>query len=354
MDKIASQYPRFSKFIGILGIITGFGGMLFIFIFLIKETIGFLAVPGSQPPLAPVLPGISIPGAPALSFWHWILAIFFVAIVHEFAHGIQARVHNIKIKSSGIAFFGPILAAFVEPDEKQLEKKSRIKQLSVFAGGPFSNLVFGIIFLLIFVLVLGPISSSVFHPAGINVGSFIEGYPAESSGLEVPFTIETINGNSSLDFAGFTDLITKIKVGEAVSLGTDQGAKTIIAGVNPDNDSKGFIGITAFSQKKEIKSESMILKALARCLLWFNLLVFWLFVINIGVGLFNLLPLGIVDGGRMFLTVATAIFQKKTALRIFSIITWLCLTLIVINLLPWMIKLVLWICKGISFLISIL
>ena len=47
-----------------------------------------------------------------------ISALAIVAIPHEFAHGIFARLNNLRVKSSGFALFGPILAAFVEPDEK--------------------------------------------------------------------------------------------------------------------------------------------------------------------------------------------------------------------------------------------
>src|SRR3989344_8635488 len=100
-----------------------------------------------------VLPGVKIPGLPYLGFWHWIITIFILALVHEFCHGILARLYNLKIKSSGLAILGVLLpivpAAFVEPDEKKLFKKKKKEQLSVLAAGPFSNLVLaGIIFLI--------------------------------------------------------------------------------------------------------------------------------------------------------------------------------------------------------------
>lgn len=354
MNKIARKWPRLMNFLGIVGIIVGFSGMVFIFSFLIKETFAFVSIPGAQTPLAPVLPGINIPGAPNLSFWHWIIAIFFVATVHEFAHGIQARLHNIKIKSSGVAFFGPILAAFVEPNEKELAKKSKIKQLSILAAGPFSNMLFGIFFLLIFIFLIGPITSSIFMPSGIVVNSFVEGFPAENSSLELPFTITEINGISTVEFVNFIGVVTQIKPDDDIELKTDQGKHIIIASEHPENNTRGFIGISDFEQKKEIRSKNFFWKAISRIYLWFSLLIFWLFVINIGVGLFNLLPLGIVDGGRMFFLLSTSLFKKeKIATRLFHLMTWICLLLIIINLFPWLIKLVLWIFNGFSFLINL-
>ncbi len=158
MDRLPKLAPRLFNVLGYIAIFAGFAGMLFIFFYLIKETLAFLLREGfgfmvskAATPLAPVLPGVSIPGAPKLSFWHWIISIFLVALVHEFSHGIFARLYKIPIKSSGFAILGPILGAFVEPEEKKLMKIKPHKQIAVFAAGPFSNFVFGALFLLLMI-----------------------------------------------------------------------------------------------------------------------------------------------------------------------------------------------------------
>jgi len=130
MERLAKKHPRFLSFLSSLGIIIGFIGMIAMTFILIKATFDLIFVPGAPPALAPVLPGVKIaPGLPTLSFLHWIISIVIIAVIHEFSHGVIARLNNIKIKSSGFAFLGPIPAAFVEPDEKQMEKKSRKAQL---------------------------------------------------------------------------------------------------------------------------------------------------------------------------------------------------------------------------------
>src|SRR3989338_644264 len=94
------------------------------------------------------------------SFLHWIISLFIIAIIHEFSHGVIARVYNIKIKSSGFAFLGPIPAAFVEPDEKKMEKSSAKAQLSILAAGSFSNILLALLVILILFFV-SPFTNSL-------------------------------------------------------------------------------------------------------------------------------------------------------------------------------------------------
>ncbi len=346
MDRIANAYPRLVKAIGYVGVVFGFSGMVFMFFFLIRETFKFVTMPGTPPPLAPVLPGVSIPGVPTLSFWHWIIAIFLVALVHEFSHGVLARVHKIKIQSSGFAFMGPILAAFVEPDEKEMASKKTMQQLSVLAAGPFSNMVLGLIFLLILNFFTGPLTGSMFQPGGITVSSYMEGYPAEATGLKTPLTILKINGEDTMDFVQFVNVSSRIKPGDEVLLSTDKGDAKLVAAENPDNKSKGFMGVSGFQQDKKVKEEFRGYGFWPHVMLWFNVLIGWLFLINIGVGMFNLLPLGPVDGGRIFLTSMLAVFKdKRISMKIFAVVSWLCILLIFINLWPWIMKLFSWLAK---------
>ena len=51
-------------------------------------------------------------------------------------------------------------------------------------------------------------------------------------------------------------------------------------------------------------------KFVAEIPLWLMMLVNWAIIINIGVGLFNLLPLGPVDGGKMFYTLMLGVFKR--------------------------------------------
>ena len=339
MEKISNIAPRLTRFIGHVGTIVGFAGMVMILFLLIKGTITLLLVPEAPPAVAPVLPGVSVPGLPNLSFWHWIIAIFLVATVHEFAHGIWARLYKVKIKSSGFLFLGPILGAFVEPEEKELAKKSKPAQLAVFAAGPFSNVIFGFLFLLLMNLATGPLYGSVYEGTGINIKTIIENQPAAEAGITAPVTIYEINNHKTNNPDTFINATSSLKPGDPITLVTDKGTFTFKAGENPENKTKGFIGLADFSLKAEPK-QLVIEKYgsfVPSFILWLNMLVFWLVVMNFGIGLFNLLPLGPIDGGRMFLTAMLGTFKKeRTAKKLWGFVSFFCLMLIFINLAPYL------------------
>ncbi|MDI6737480.1 MAG: site-2 protease family protein [Nanoarchaeota archaeon] len=351
MGSISRKFPRIVKTLGFLGVVVGFAGMGFIFVFLIKKTIEFLIIPSAIAPLAPVLPGIKIPGVPVLSFWHWVISILIVATIHEFSHGILARLHKIKIKSSGFAFLGPLLMAFVEPDERQMKRKSKYKQLTVFAAGPFSNIFTGILFLGLLLFLIVPAYSSLYGVNGINVANLTEGHPLLQAGIKAPVTISSING-VHLDSVENVIAATSFYPGQAIELMTSQGYVKVKAVEDPNNSSRGIIGINSFEFQAKLKHEwaGPFLPAIK----WVNMLVAWLFMISIGIALFNLLPLGAVDGGRMFLVAMLWIFRdEKKAKMAWSIFSGICLLLIFINLLPWLIKLLGFIVSGVSRVIGL-
>ncbi|MEK6825014.1 MAG: site-2 protease family protein, partial [Nanoarchaeota archaeon] len=120
-------------------------------------------------PLVPYLPELfKVDYLPPLYFTYWIVVIAIIAISHEFAHGIFARLNNIRVKSTGFGFLGPFLAAFVEPDEKQMSKASKFAQLSILGAGTFAN----VIMTLLFGLILAVFFMNSFTPAGVQFNSY--------------------------------------------------------------------------------------------------------------------------------------------------------------------------------------
>lgn len=123
-------------------------------------------------PLVPYLPEIfNIDFLPQFPFTFWIIIIAIIAIPHEFAHGIFARLNKFKVHATGFGFLGPFLAAFVEPDEKQMFKAKKFPQLSVLAAGTFANVIFTIIF----ALILWGFFSLTFVPAGVHFNAYSTG-----------------------------------------------------------------------------------------------------------------------------------------------------------------------------------
>ncbi|MFH0752247.1 MAG: site-2 protease family protein [archaeon] len=352
MGRIARLSPRLLNILATTGVIAGFIGMIFGFVFLIKETLKFLVIPETITPLIPLLPGITIPGVPTLTFWHWIIAIFIAAVLHEFSHGLIARLHNIPIKSSGFAFLGPILAAFVEPDETIMNRKKPMQQLGVLAAGPFSNILTGIVFFLIFNFLTAPLFMESFAPNGITVNTLIEDSPAYKANLEVPFKLLKLNDQETISATQFVNTTKNINPGDVVKLETDKGSFELTATQHPENKSLGFVGISGFEQELIPAGKAEGRPWLLGIFSWINLLAMWLFVINIGIAIFNLLPFVPADGGKMSLIALQGIFptKGKTIWRVIQITT---ISLIVINLLPWVFKLLAWIFNMFVFVITL-
>lgn len=108
------------------------------------------------PPIAPVIPYFpTLFGLdsffPPFYFTYFIVALSVVGIVHEFSHGIYMVYSKVKIKSTGILFLGPLLGAFVEQDEADMEKASKFNQMAILGAGVFANVIFAGIFLLMWV-----------------------------------------------------------------------------------------------------------------------------------------------------------------------------------------------------------
>ena len=341
MNKLSSKIPRILHYISYLSITIGFIGMIITFLFLIKGVWNMIFIPNAIPVLAPVLPGVSIPGVPTLSFWHWIIAILITAVVHEFFHGVYASLAKVKIKSSGFAFLGPILAAFVEPDEKQLAKKSTHKQLSVLSAGPFSNIVLAFVFFLIGIFIIAPVTSSILELNGIQIVDINKDLPIAQTSLKSGDQILAIDNETVINQTHFSSIIKSHKPGDILNIQTQDKIIPVELSSNPENKSLPIMGVTISYAKADIKpSIKKIFGNTPLALFWILKLVFWVYAINLGVGLFNLLPLGPVDGGRMFYSASLFIFKKQEkAKKAYQYATLICLLLIFINLSPYIIKL---------------
>ncbi|MAF36148.1 hypothetical protein CL622_03465 [archaeon] len=338
MRFVADRFPRTLRVLGYIGVVAGFLGMVVMLGFLVYGTWQLIFVPSAQPVLSPVLPGVAIPGLPRLSFFHWIITIFIVAAVHEFAHGVLSFVHKIHVKSSGFALFGPILAAFVEPDEQALDKAPKRASLSVLAAGAFANFLLTIPFLLLFAFVMNPVAAQLYMvPDGIIVQNVTVGGPLDGQ-LQVGERLMQVNGQDLVSIQDFLGALDGLKPGDTVALVTDKSAFNIIASQHPDFPEKGYLGVVI---SQSITSTRPAWETSA--FLWVSLLVFWVYAVSLGIGLFNLLPLGPIDGGRMLYIVLLSFLPEKKAKKIWGWVSYLVLALIIINLLPFLYKLVLYI-----------
>ena len=92
------------------------------------------------------------------------------------------------------------------------------------------------------------------------------------------------------------DIVGSYKPGDNVTVHTNQGDYSVVLDKNPNNESVGFFGIQA-NKHFELVDDS--LGPLPWVLFELLELFQWVFVLNLGIGLFNLLPLKPLDGGYM-------------------------------------------------------
>lgn len=345
MEKFVSKHRTLVKFFGYNFIGFGFIGMIFISLTIIWSILTYIFSPAVQDTgMALVLPGFNIPGIGYLPFWYWLICLFFLALIHEFAHGVVAMAHNVKIKSSGfgiLAILLPIIpAAFVEPDEKELQKKKDIAQYSVFAAGPIINLFVAFILLLAFPFVLnpslvGPFENSFSEPVGISFDLTDEELPAAIAGMQNETFINSVNGNEIKDYQDFLVQIRYMIPGEIIEM-SNENETFFVTPVLDEDTGLPLIGISNIRNERAIISGK---ETSAGIYYWFKGLFRWLFLLNFFVGLVNLLPIFITDGARMLqVFLASIIKDKKKAKKIWIKINAGFITLLLIGLLGPLIK----------------
>ena len=166
--------------------------------------------------------------------------------------------------------------------------------------------------------------------------------PISNTTLKEGDVILKINNETINSRTDFTNSLDKYSPNDIIYITTINSTVPVKLGENSKNSSKPLLGVSTSEHnmgiKKEIKEKYLFLPDV---FFWFFKLIFWIYLISVGVGLFNLLPLGPVDGGRMFYVAALYVTKDKLkAKKMYTYITLICLTLIFINLLPYIIKLI--------------
>lgn len=159
-------------------------------ILLIYEAFLVLSIPRSS--AIPLSYAIAIPVInPAIPIVYGVIGLVVAIALHEGAHGIAARRHNITVRSTGLLWLIIPVGAFVEPDEEETKKAEPKVRGKIFAAGPGMNVALSVIFIVLslllastFVGVQGaPVQSSIspdFHQGDIIES--VNGVPVNNAG----------------------------------------------------------------------------------------------------------------------------------------------------------------------------
>lgn len=342
MNSWSKKHPRLFLYLSFLSVFVGIFGLFFILFFMVWQ-LGFIIdnnITSGGGLVLPIKTEQGLEGAVPIfyvPFWYWIVALFILAVVHEFAHGVIAERFKIRIKSSGFAFLGilaPIIpAAFVEPDQKQMEKKPRWQQIAVLGAGSTSNFLFGILFLLVWIFLAGPFIdntmkvsemsfSQVLNDSSLNDFNITSGYIVAFDGEE----------DKSLILEKFQSL--RPDSTHNITLQTSAGLATynITTFPNQFDNSRGMIGVSGLNIELGNKQGFEFLGDIP---LHFERLIFYIWFLNIAIGLINLLPIWITDGGQIFRVAASGIFKKqKTWMMLYNLVSIFSLILIIFTIWP--------------------
>ncbi len=371
IKKIASK-KRFWKAFGSFGIVFCFILMVFMVIILIWQAwtvFGFspeqkAAIPG--PEIALVLPGIN-PILPLDYIGYILLALVIAIIAHEFSHGILTFAQKLKVKSLGILYLVVPIGAFVEPDEEELKNAETKKRMRVYAAGPLANFVVVIISLLLFSFIF----MSAVQPAaeGVGVLEIHKDSPADNIGIKTGAIVTEINGTYLSEYETFNERYIKyiqvmnstnandtitiswfynkahytkeikladryIYFGSNIYKGKGYNGIYSLIGVKENLDilknpfltdfPRGFlifyviplIGyfqgynpiVAPFTNQYVITGP---LSLLPDSIFWIIAsALYWIFWLNLAVGLFNVLPMIPLDGGFLFNDVMGSLIKK--------------------------------------------
>src|SRR3989338_2433773 len=342
MDKYSEKHCEWVILLGYIGVGVGFIGMVVMGYFLIKNLYDLFTIPAVTSGVSLVLPGINVPGLGILPFWHWLVAIFVIAVVHEFSHGIVARAHKVEVKNTGVVFFGPIIGAFVEPNEKKMGKEKDTVQYSILAAGAFSNIILAMVAFLLLTFVLNPIQAEITETKGFTFESYYNmSYPFAVAGIAVGTVITGIDGKQTTNFQEFSEGLVNKKPGDSVVVEAGGKTYTLTLAANPEQPEKGFLGIMGI--KNEVVAKPAFQSGLGIVGYYAvdvgAAFLRWLFLLSFGIGLFNLLPLPIVDGGRMVQTFMHKLKGVENGEKRYRQIGMFFLLLLVVSLvLPYLLK----------------
>ena len=314
LTKILGRTKRGVRIFADVSVVAGFIMMGFAFWFLITNIFKFFEVKSEFNQLTLLVPGLTLTSPEPIMYF--LLSIPIVLVMHEGAHGIVAALEKIKIKTGGFAIFIAMFAGFVEPDEEEFNKAKKISKLRVIGAGATSNVIFafalGAILLTnpLFALVVPEPLLSTFYelPEGVLILSIIEDSGAEKAGLLGNDIITSINNKQIFSPADFPNL----DPGETANITILRDSQTLEFDVEimpaPDNPERGLIGI--------MRDNSLSYQPVMNFIEWNNphvsMFLLWLWMISFFIGIINMLPLPILDGGKFIHSIIDKKISEKS------------------------------------------
>lgn len=289
-----------------------------------------------------LLPGLN----PVIPVIYGIIGIVVAVVIHEGTHGVIARRLKLPVKSTGLLFLLIIpIGAFVEIDEKEIQKTRFRDSGRIMAGGPGSNIIVALIALAILLVIVGGLAPTQFN--GVYVQQIVAGSPADTlhaqGHLVSGDVITAVNGTSVNSVEQLSNYLNNTRPNETLIVSIEHKGQmnnyNLTLGTYPaPNVTKGFIGIAqSFSQSDLVNIQHQYFSSFfkdpvlylvvpgifpqANSIVPFSnqltplytspslgaawyplaLTMFWIWFINVNLAFFNAIPLYPLDGGQALL-----------------------------------------------------
>jgi membrane-associated protease RseP (regulator of RpoE activity) len=320
-----------------------------------------------------LIPGLN----PILPWTYGWIGLVITIIIHEAGHGIVARVYNTKVESTGVVLFFVIpIGAFVNIQQDELNRTSFKQKSAILTAGPMNNMILaGICFGLLFLLVssLSPISNTSGDEPGITVLTVGENSLAQSIGLEKNSIITFINNQPIEGVVELRDIL-RDNLGKSIQIKwLTEDKREQIQSVNlPESlpENKGVLGITlvdtffdpvlvldnyknmfltnplailmpptlqqSLVPYSDIMSSQYSSSIFGPAFPIIGNLLFWIWFINFNVGIFNALPITMLDGGQWYGTLLENKIKTKSKVKPFTILSIVFIIIVILAFtLPW-------------------
>jgi len=230
-----------------------FTAMFLMFLLLLWQATLVSRIPADKAPTPQMMLGL--PGVnPLIPIWYGILGLAVAMVFHEFAHGILTRVADTKVKTLGLLYLIVPMGAFVEPDEDEVAALPRKKRVRLFAVGPATNIFIAFLFGLSFAW--GFMANLEIEQDGMLVLRVSKDLPADEAGVEPGMVIIAMNGTLIQDSDDFTDFLDDTSSGQVVNITVyDDGVTRTFENVTLENKynytdekddrGKGYLGVIA-------------------------------------------------------------------------------------------------------------
>ncbi len=308
MERIGGRFRRFWLTFFDVGAALGLGLLVFaLYTFALNVVNLLYRTKQAGPTLLIIpLPGLTISWD---IFPYILISIAVLLIPHEAAHGIASVLDRVPIKSSGVFLAVFLPGGFVEIDEEDLAKRPAKTKLRVFAAGSSTNVATWFLVLLLlanFGLVISPLYQS--SSSGVLVTGLANNGGAQAAGIHQWSVITRLNGttvNQPLELATY---LVRIHPNSTVVVTLNDGRQVpVITRPSVSNQSRALLGISTFSYYAPRFSMLPI-----QWPFQFSSTLNWMFIILLGVGIVNMLPLFPFDGDRYFDTILSIIGLKNT------------------------------------------